>query len=70
MNIAKKKQKLENITKKKQTPRYRERSSGYQWGEGRREGQYRDGDSEIQTIMYKTSHKDILYNMGNIANIL
>ena len=25
---------------------------------------------EIQTIMYKISYKDILYNMKNIANIL
>ena len=24
--------------KKKQAPRYREQTSGYQWGEGRREG--------------------------------
>ena len=27
--------KLVNITKKKQTHRYREQTSGYQWGEGR-----------------------------------
>lgn len=25
---------------------------------------------EVQTIMCKVSYKDILYNMGNIANIL
>ena len=30
-----------NIRKKKQTERYREQTSGYQWGEGR-EGQHRD----------------------------
>ena len=30
-----------NITKKKQTHRYREQTSGYQWGEGRREEQYK-----------------------------
>ena len=29
------------ITKKKQTHRYRKQTSGYQWGQGRREGQYR-----------------------------
>ena len=29
-----------NITKKKQTHRYREQTSGYQWGEGRGEGQH------------------------------
>ena len=27
-----------NITKKKQTHRYREQTSGYHWGEGRGEG--------------------------------
>ena len=26
--------------------------------------------SEVQTIRYKKSYKDILYNTGNIANIL
>ena len=30
--------KLVNITKNKQTHIYRERTSGYQWGEGREEG--------------------------------
>ena len=30
-----------NITKKKQTHRYREQTTGYQWGEGRAEGQDR-----------------------------
>jgi len=30
-----------NITKQKQTHRYREQISGYQWGEGREEGQDR-----------------------------
>ena len=28
------------------------------------------GDQEVQTIMHKISYKDILYNTGNIANIL
>ena len=36
--------KLVNITKKKQTHRYREQTSGYQWGEARGEGQNRFGD--------------------------
>ena len=30
-----------NKTKKKQTHRYGEQTSDYQWGEGREEGQYR-----------------------------
>ena len=33
--FKKKYNKLVNITKKKQTHRYREQTSGYQWGEGR-----------------------------------
>ena len=32
---SKKHNKLVTITKKKQTHRYREQTSGYQWGEGR-----------------------------------
>ena len=39
-----------NITKKKQTHRYREHVSGYQWGERRMKGQNRGEDSEVQTI--------------------
>ena len=29
------------VTKQKQTYRYREQTSGYQWGEGKRERKYR-----------------------------
>ena len=32
-----------NITKKKQTHRNREQTSGYQWGEGRGKGPYGGG---------------------------
>ena len=28
------------------------------------------GDYEVQTIRQKISYKDILYNLGNLANIL
>ena len=59
-----------NIRKKKQTRKYREQTSGYQWGEEMRSGNIGVGDLEVQTIMYKISYKDILYKMGNIANIL
>ena len=59
-----------NITKKRQTHRYREQTSGYQGGEGRARGNTGVGDEEVQTVRYKISYKDILYNMGNIANIL
>ena len=33
---------LVNITKKKQTHKYTGQTSGYQWGERREEGEYRD----------------------------
>ena len=32
---------LVTVTKKKQTHRSREQTSGYKWGEGKGEGQYR-----------------------------
>ena len=35
---SKKDNKLVNITKRKQTHRYREQTGGYQWGEASREG--------------------------------
>ena len=38
---SKKYNKLVNITKKKQTQRYRKQTSGYQWGERSGEGQYK-----------------------------
>ena len=41
---SKKYNKLVNITEKKQIHRYREQTSGYQWGEERGEGKYRGGD--------------------------
>lgn len=28
------------------------------------------GEQEVQTTVCKTGHKDVLYNVGNIANIL
>ena len=36
--------KLVNETKKKQTHRYRQQTSGYQWGEGRGQGKIGVGD--------------------------
>ena len=67
---VKKKNNVENITKEKETHRYREEISGDQRGEGSREGQDGGGDEEVQTVRYKKSYKDILYNMGNRDNIL
>ena len=43
--------KLVNKTKKKQTPRYLEQTSGYQWGEGRGERQYRSREFLKSVIM-------------------
>ena len=56
-----------NITKKKQTHRYREQTSGYQLGEERERGKIGVGDEEVQTTMYKINklqgyiiqHRDI-----------
>lgn len=36
------------MTKKKQNHRYSAQTSGYQWGDGKRE--YRDGDWDVRTI--------------------
>ena len=41
------------ITKQKQAHRYREQTSGYQWGEGRRRGKIAIWNKEIQTTMCK-----------------
>ena len=41
------------LTKQKQTHRYREQTSCYQWSEGGVRGKTGVGDSEIQTTMYK-----------------
>ena len=62
--------KLVNITKKKQTSRYREQTSGYQWGEKRGRGNIGVRNYEVQTIRHKISYKDGLYNTGNIVNSL
>ena len=61
--------KLVNMTKKKSRRRYREQTSGYQWGEGIGEEQYR-GEGVIYKLIYKINCKDIFYNTENIVNIL
>ena len=58
-----------NVTIKKQTHRYKEQISGYQWGEGK-DGQNNDVGLRDKTTVYKISYKDILYNMGNIPRII
>ena len=40
-----------------QTHKYRGQTSGYQWGEGKGEGQHGGGDEEAQTITYKIGYK-------------
>ena len=64
----KKYNKLVNTTKKKQTYRYREQTLGHQWGDGGR------GNIGLGNERYKywvsDRLKDVLYNTGNIANIL
>ena len=61
--------KLVNITKKKQTYRYGERTSGYQWGDKGR-GKIRLGEWKVQTTGCKVGYKDVLYNTGDKTNIL
>ena len=51
-----------NITKKKQTHRYREKITGYQWGEGRGEGQ--DRGREVGGTNYKVTNNK---QQGSIA---
>ena len=58
--------KLVDVTKRKHT--HREQTSGYQWREGKEKGQC-SGGGKAQTIQYKRL-KVILYNTGNIVNIL
>ena len=61
---------MNSTKKKKRTHRYKERNSGYQWGEEVGRGKRDIGDQEIQTIVHKISYKDIMHSTGNIANIL
>lgn len=57
--------KLISVTSKKQIHR---KTGGDQWGEG--EGQDKGwGLRGLQTIMYKTSCKHILFTTGNTFNI-
>ena len=39
-------------------------------GEREGKGKTEIGHQEVQAIMYKINYKNILYNTGNIANIL
>ena len=50
---SKKDNTLVTVTKKKQSHRYRERLSGYQWWEGRGEGQARERELQTIRIPYK-----------------
>ena len=45
--------KLVNKTKKQQTHRYREQTSGYQWGGGRRKGQDRGRGKKVIMRLYE-----------------
>ena len=61
---SKKLQPTSEYNKKKQTYRYREQTRGYLWGGGSRTDNKGVEESEIQSIRYKISYKDILYNTG------
>ena len=63
---------LVNTTKKKQTHKYGEKLvKKLVFTSGERVGMRANiwvGNSEVQTILYEISYKDILYNVGNITN--
>ena len=60
------------ITKQQQTHIYSEQTNGYQWGEGREEGQDRGRDHRYKLLCIKyTSYRDILYSRSRtVANTL
>ena len=64
---SKKYDKLVNVPKKKQTHRYREQTSGYQWEEEKGMGQYRIRGFR-DTNYCVQSYEDIF--TGDIVNIL
>ena len=56
------------VTKKKQTHRYREQTSGYQWG-GRRGVKYKCGIKRYKLLFIKqTCNKAILYSTGKYSH--
>ena len=63
-------QQANSFNKKEQTQWYRESAGGYLWREGRKEGQYRGKEWEVQTTGCKISTRMYLYNAGNTANTL
>ena len=62
---SKKYNKLVTITKRSRLTDIENKLAEKEWRRGKIEG-----DQDIQTIRYKISYKDILYNMGNVANTL
>ena len=62
---------VKNDQKKKkqqqQMLRYKEQTRGSQW---RGRSHVRMRECEVQIIGYEIGYKDVLYNLGNIANIL
>jgi len=57
-------------TNQKQTHRYRKQTCGYQRGEVRGKGQIRGMGYQIQTTMYKTANKNVVYDTGNFGHHL
>ena len=49
---SKKYNKMVSITKMQQTHRYREQTSGYQWGEGREKASIEVGSTEITKSLF------------------
>ena len=62
---SKKYNKLVTITKRSRLTDIENKLAEKEWRRGKIEG-----DQDIHIIRYKISYKDILYNMGNVANTL
>ena len=62
---SKKYNKLVTITKRSRLTDIENKLAEKEWRRGKIEG-----DQDMQTVRYKISYKDILYNMGNVANTL
>ena len=62
---SKKYNKLVTITKRSRLTDIENKLAEKEWRRGKIEG-----DQDIHIIRYEISYKDILYNMGNVANTL
>ena len=69
IKYQKKKKKDEYIITEK-THRYREQTSGFQWGDGKRRGKKKGRELEGTIRRYKIKYKNAKYSTGDKINIL